>query len=74
MFKDKLIFNVTEGQKLGQLKYLGEASDELVEIWDTTIEILEHHESEGEDIDLEMVDQGELEVETTRASTWCSLG
>ena len=39
-----------------------------MEIRDTAIEVLEHHESEEEDIDLEKVDQGELEVETTRAS------
>ena len=47
---------------LGQLKDLGEASDELVEIRNTAIDFLEHRES-----DLEKVDQGELEVETTRA-------
>ena len=68
MFKDKLIFDVTEDPKLGQLKDLGEASDELVEIRDPAIEVLEQSESEEEDIDLEKVDQGELEVETTRAS------
>ena len=40
-----------------------------MEIRDTTIEVLEHYESEEEGSDLEKVDQGELEVETTRAST-----
>ena len=39
-----------------------------MEIRDTAIEVLEQHESEGEDIDLEKADQGELEVETIRAS------
>ena len=57
MFKDKLIFDVPEGPKLGQLKDLGEASDELVEIRNTAIEVLEHRESEEEDSDLEKVDQ-----------------
>ena len=69
MFKDKLIFDVTEGPKLGQLKDLGEASDELVEIRNTAIDFLEHRESGEEDSDLEKVDQGELETETTRAFT-----
>ena len=66
MFKDKLIFDVTEDPKLGQLKDLGEASDELVEIRNTAVEVLEHSESEEEDSDLEKVVQGELGVETTR--------
>ena len=57
MFKDKLIFDVPEGPKLGQLKDLGEASDELVEIRNTAIEVLEQRESEEEDSDLEKVDQ-----------------
>ena len=39
-----------------------------MEIRDTAIEVLEQHESEEEGIDLEKADQGELEVETTRAS------
>ena len=67
MFKDKLIFDVTEGLKLGQLKELGEASDnELVEIRNTAVEVLEHSESEEEDSALEKVDQGEVGLETTR--------
>ena len=57
MFKDKLIFDVPEGPKLGQLKDLGEASDELVEIGNTATEVLEYRESEEEDSDLEKVDQ-----------------
>ena len=60
MFKDKLIFDVPEGPKLGQLKDLGEASDELVEIRNTAIEVLEHRESEEEDSDLEKADQSEF--------------
>ena len=64
----KLIFDVPEDPKLGQQRFLGEASDELVKIIDPAIDVLEHHESEEEGIDLEEVDQGELEVETTRAS------
>ena len=66
MFKDKLIFDVTEDLKLGQLKNLREASDELVEIRNTTVEVLEHSKSEEEDSDLEKVDQDELGLETTR--------
>ena len=66
MFKDKLIFDVTEDPKLGQLKDFGEASDELVEIRNTAVEVLEHSESEEEDSDLERVVQGELGVEATR--------
>ena len=66
MFKDKLIFDVTEDPKLGQLKDLGEASDELVEIRNTAVEVLEHSESEEEDSALEKVDQGEVGLETTR--------
>ena len=65
MFKDKLIFDVTEDPKLGQLKDLGEASDELVEIRNTAVEVLEHSESEEEDSALEKVDQGEVGSETT---------
>ena len=61
MFKDKLIFDVTEGLKLGQLKELGEASDnELVEIRNTAVVVLEHRESEEEDSDLEKADQSEF--------------
>ena len=62
-------FRCSRRSKAWPAKVLGEASDELVEIRDTAIEVLEHNESEEEDIDLEKVDQGELEVETTRAST-----
>ena len=61
-------FRCSRRSKAWPAKVLGEASDELVEIRDTAIEVLEHNESEEEDIDLEKVDQGELEVETTRAS------
>ena len=74
MFKDKLIFDVPEGPKLGQLKDLEEASDdELVEIGNTAVEVLELRESE-EETNLERVDQDKLEVEITRTSTWCSSG
>ena len=62
MFKDKLICDVAEVSKLGQLKELGDASDdELVDITNTAVEVLEHWESEEEDTILEKVDQGELE-------------
>ena len=61
-------FRCSRRFKAWPAKVLGEASDELVEIRDTAIEVLELYESEEEDIDLEKVDQGELEVETTRAS------
>ena len=66
MFKDKLICDVAEVSKLGQLKELGDASDdELVDITNTAVEVLEHCESGEEDSILEKVDQGELEVKTT---------
>ena len=45
-----------------------------MEIRNTAIEVLEQRESEEEDSDLKKVDQDKLEVETTRASTWCSSG
>ena len=61
-------FRCSRRSKAWPAKVLGEASDELVEIRDPAIEVLEQSESEEEDIDLEKVDQGELEVETTRAS------
>ena len=61
-------FRCSRRSKAWPAKVLGEASDELVEIRDTAIEVLEQHESEEEGIDLEKADQGELEVETTRAS------
>ena len=60
MFKDKLIFDVPEGPKLGQLKDLKEASDdELVEIGNTAVEVLELRESE-EETNLERADQDKL--------------
>ena len=62
MFKDKLICDVTEVSKLGQLKELEDASDdELVDITNTAVKVLEHCESGDEDTILEKVDQGELE-------------
>ena len=61
-------FRCSRRSKAWPAKVLGEASDELVEIRDTAIEVLGQHESEEEGIDLEKADQGELEVETTRAS------
>ena len=65
MFKDKLIFDVPEGPKLGQLKDLEEASDdELVEIGNTAVEVLELRESE-EETNLERVDQDKLSGDYT---------
>ena len=46
----------------GQLKELKEASDELVEVRENTIEVLEHREFKEEEEDLERVGQAELEV------------
>ena len=56
MFKDKLICDVAEVSKLGQLKELEDASDnELVDITNTTVEVLEHCESREGDTDLRLI-------------------
>ena len=62
-FKDKLILDVAEAPKPGQLKELGEASDdELVEVQEPALEVLEQCEFEEEDVGLEEIDQDKLEV------------
>ena len=59
-------FRCSRRSKAWPAKVLGEASDELVEIRNTAVEVLEHSEPEEEDSALEKVDQGEVGLETTR--------
>ena len=74
-FKDKLILDVAEAPKPGQLKELGEASDdELVEVQEPAIEVLEQCEFEEEDVGLEEIDQDKLEVVETACIDLMLLG